>query len=122
MSQVSQLLSLTGDTRKIFVTLGPTNLGHNKFGYHNFGYHNFSHKYRKFLVYNNFSHIFLTFRDHFPFHSFDISIFSWLFFRLNFIVRPYTRVLVLGRIFSIWEHSNGEPSIHTLVISYISLQ
>ena len=38
-------------------TLGPTNLGHNKFGYDNFGYHNFSHKFRKFLVYNNFSHI-----------------------------------------------------------------
>ena len=58
-------LALCGESRAAVLqrmttlnTLGPTNLGHNKFGYHNFGYHNFSHKFRKFLVYNNFSHIF----------------------------------------------------------------
>ena len=48
-------------------TLGPTNLGHNKFGYYKFGYHNFSHKFRKCLVYNNFSHIFWPFET--IFHS-----------------------------------------------------
>ena len=70
--------TIYSDNTMYLSTLGPTNLGHNKFGYHkyNFGYYDFSHKFRKSLVYNNFSHLFLTFRDHFPFHLFDISIFS----------------------------------------------
>ena len=50
--------SKCGWLHAICYTLGPTNLGHNKFGYYNFGYHNLSHKFRKFIVYNNFSHIF----------------------------------------------------------------
>jgi hypothetical protein len=39
-------------------TLRPINLVHNKFGYHNFGHHNFRLKFRRCLVYNNFSPIF----------------------------------------------------------------
>ena len=63
----------------VIYPLRPINLVHNKFGYKNFGYHNFSHKLRKFLVYNNFRHIFSTFRDHFPFHLFDFSIIKLIF-------------------------------------------
>ena len=53
-------------------TLRPVNLVHNILGYKNFCYHNFSgfsHKFRKFLVYNNFSQIYLIF----PLFSYFLS-------------------------------------------------
>ena len=58
------------------ITLGPTNLGHNKFGNFNFGYHNFSYKFRKFLVYNNFSHIVWLFETIFHFIYLIFPLFS----------------------------------------------
>ena len=68
LHQVTTSSELCSDCYKYRPTLGPTNLGHNKFGYHNFGYHNFSHKFCKFLVYNNaISVTFFDFLRPFPF-------------------------------------------------------
>ena len=62
-------------------TLELINLAHNKCGYHNFGYHNFSRKFCKFLVYNNFSHIFRLFET--IFHSIYLIFPLFSYFFLN---------------------------------------